>query len=273
MIGRRGQKGFTLIEVILALSIVASMTVIVWGSIAVSFRSRQFMMDSFDQHQQVRLAVDRMSREFSMAFITSHANKKDHIPTKDELEGATAEELLAKGVVPPDEEELPEELDPTEERGDVVIETAFVGKATEVHFTSMAHIRTQRNERASDQCEIAYFVRTAKRRDAEGRLNKELVRREDSSLDDDVEDGGVIYTLIDNVESVKFEFWEEGNSGDEEGGGKWVGTWDSRRFGERGKLPSRVKMTIEVPVNGSKSDKTRTFVTQAPIIMTRMLDY
>ena len=66
---------------VLALSIVASMTVIVWGSIAVSFESRQYMMNSFDQHQQVRLAVDRMSREFSMAFITVHANKKDHIPT------------------------------------------------------------------------------------------------------------------------------------------------------------------------------------------------
>jgi hypothetical protein len=249
------------------------MTVIVWGSIVVSFESRQFMMDSFDQHQQVRLAVDRMSREFSMAFITVHANKKDHIPTKEELAGATVDELFVKGIVPPDEEELPEEEDPTEERGDVIIETAFVGKADEVHFTSLAHVRTQRNERASDQCEIAYFVRTARRRGANGRLNKELVRREDSSLDDDVEDGGVIYTLIDNVERVKFEYWEEGNDGDEEGGGKWVSSWDSRRFGERGKLPSRVKMTIEVPINGTKGDNTRTFVTQAPIMMTRILDY
>ncbi len=279
--GPRGRAGFTLIEVVLALTIVASITVIVWGSISVSFESRQFMMNSFDQHQQVRLAVDRMSREFSMAFVAAHANKKDHIPSEAELDGATLEELQARGLLPTlgEEGEPPlalegeEEGEGREERQTVVIETAFVGKSSEVHFTAMAHTRTQRNERASDQCEVAYIVRTARRRSADGRLRRELVRREDSTLDDDVEDGGVIYTLIDDVEDVEFEYWEEGGEDDEQGGGKWVKSWDSRSFGNRGKLPGRVKITIEVPVESSKGKRTRTFVTQAPIMMTRILDF
>jgi prepilin-type N-terminal cleavage/methylation domain-containing protein len=267
----KSDQGFTLIEVMLALTIVASITVIVWGSIAVSFESRQYMMNSFDQHQQVRLAVDRMSREFSMAFVAAHGNKKDHIPTD-------VENLNISGtVVSEPEEGLPEidgedEVDP-QGSGDVLIETAFVGKRDEVHFTSLAYVRTKRNEKTSDQCEIAYFVRNARRRSGDGRLRKELVRREDSTLDDDVEDGGVIYTLIDNVESVKFEFWQDGSEGDEEGGGKWVKDWDSRNFDQKGMLPSRVRISIEVPVDGNSDDLTRTFVTQAPIMMTQILAY
>lgn len=265
----RQQAGFTLIEVVLALSIVASIVVIVWGSIGVSFESRNFMMNAFDQHQQIRLSVDRMSREFSMAYITSHANKKDHIPSDDPQEAiAEAVEGLVQGR-PLDDLTGQEEL-PT---GDVIIETAFVGRNDEVHFTSMSHIRTQRDEKTSDQAEIAYFVRTARRRDSGGRLRRELVRREDATLDDDVEKGGVVYTMIDDVEEVKFEYWEDGDEGDEEGGGQWVDRWDSRNSDQRGKLPSRVRITIEVPLEGTDGKRTRTFVTQAPIMMTRMLDF
>ncbi len=266
----RQNKGFTLVEVMLALSIVVSIVIIVWGSLGASFESSDYMRRSFDQHQQIRLAMERMSREFSSAFITVHANNRRNIPSAEELAG----NVLAQPIDPEEEPPLPDDGSDSLFNQDVIIETAFVGKSDEVHFTSMAHIRTQRDEEASDQAEIAYFVRNSKRRGPDGRFSRELVRRADRSLDDDVESGGIIYTMIDNVEDVKFEYWEEGDDGDEEGGGRWTNKWDSRNFDQRGKLPTRVKITITVPAEGStRRENRRTFVSQAPIMMTRILDF
>jgi prepilin-type N-terminal cleavage/methylation domain-containing protein len=245
-----GAAGFTLIEVMLALTILVSIVALVWGSISFSLRSSDQMLGNFDQFQQIRLAVDRMSREFSAAYITSHANRKENLPGFKDLSNedkvAAVEGALGDGA-PPVVGGAQENAEPR----DRYIETAFVGKSDEVHFTSLAHVRTQPGELASDQAEVSYMVRTSKRRDPEGRLLKELVRREDSSPDDDVEKGGVVYTLIDDVQEVKFEYWEQGEDGNEESSGKWIDAWDSRKADQRGKLPSRVKITVEVATPGT----------------------
>ena len=99
------------------------------------------------------------------------------------------------------------------------------------------------------------------------------MRREDVSLDDDVEQGGVIYVLIDDLEEVEFEYWEQGDQEDEEGGGKWVDRWDSRRSDQKARLPSRVRIVIKVAVPETDPVQYRTFTTQANIVMTEMLRF
>lgn len=265
------RRGFTLVEVLLATAVIASLLVIVWGAVAVSFDTQAYMFGTLDQYQQVRLTVDRMSRELASAYITEHANRKENLPGAEDLNDATTEELIAKA------EEIEEALSaggaPGERPRDSYIETAFVGKDDEMHFTSFAHVRTQEDEVTSDQVEISYFVRTSRRRSDDGRLRKELVRREDVSLDDDIEDGGIVYVLIEDVEDVEFEYWEQGNTDDEEGGGKWVNRWDSRKSDQKALLPSRVRITIKVPVPETDPVQTRTFTTQANIVMTEMLRF
>jgi general secretion pathway protein J len=264
------RRGFTLVEVLLATAVVASLLVIVWGAVAISFDTQAYMYGTLDQYQQVRLTVDRMSRELASAYITEHANKKANLPGPEDLNGASPEELLAKA------EEIEEALSGADENSrprDGAIETAFVGKDDEMHFTSFAHVRTQENEISSDQVEISYFVRNSRKRSRDGRIRKELARREDVSLDDDVEDGGIVYVLIEDIEEVEFQYWEQGNTEDEEGGGKWIDRWDSRKSEQRGKLPTRVRIEIKVPVPETDPVQFRTFTTQAPIVMTDMLRF
>ncbi|MEO1269636.1 MAG: type II secretion system protein GspJ [Myxococcota bacterium] len=268
--GARG--GFSLIEVMMAMAILLSLVVVIWGSIAVSYDSQEYMRESFDQHQRLRLAVDRMVREFSMAFITTHANERENLPgfeeQLEEIENPDTGELQV--VVNP-QAQVPQ-AGAAGFRDNFQV-TAFVGSSSEVHFTAMAHYHTRPNERTSEQAEIAYFVRNSRRRSADGRFTRELVRREDPTLDDDVESGGLIYTLIDDVEEVEFEYWKPGREGDEEDGGRWVDSWDSRNSEFRGTLPRRVKITLTVPVVGNTRGKTQTFTTQAPIMMTEILDF
>lgn len=265
----------------MAIGILVSITVIVWGSIGLSFQSRAQMVESFDQFQSLRQAMDRMTRELSMAYISTHANRRENLP---DPKGLLEAELAASGEGEIDSADerlqdalassIEKQLDQQKARSHYY-ETAFVGKGQEVTFTSMAHTRTRAGERSSEQCEISYFVRTSRRRQKDGRLVRELVRREDTTLDDDIEDGGVIYTLIDEVEDVKFEYWKQGKEGDLEDGGRWVDAWDSRKAEYRGTLPRRVRMTITVPRPGVERgrDNTRTFTTQAQIMMTTALAY
>lgn len=284
---RRGRRrtpanaGFTLIEVMLAIGILVSITVIVWGSIGLSFQARDHMVKSFDQFQSLRQGMDRMTRELSMAFIATHANRRENLP---DPKGLLEAELAASGEGEIDSadqrlqdalaDQISKQIDQQKARKNYY-ETAFIGKSQEVTFTSMAHVRTRADEKSSEQCEVSYFVRTSRRRQANGRLVRELVRREDISLDDDVEDGGVIYTLIDEVEDVKFEYWKSGKEGDQEDGGRWVDSWDSRKAEFRGTLPRRVRITVTVPRPGAeRGDRnTRTFTTQAQIMMTSALAY
>ena len=255
----------------MAMAIMISLVVIVWGSISVSFESQQYMTASFDQHQRLRLAMDRMVREFSMAFITAHANERENLPgfeeNLEEIENPDTGEMVQVANT----QQGPRPGDPGF-RDDYQV-TAFVGRSGEVHFTSMAHYHTRANERTSEQAEISYFVRNSRERTRDGRFTRELVRREDPTLDDDVESGGVIYTLIDDIKEVEFEYWKPGKEGDEADGGRWVNSWDSRNAEFRGTLPRRVKITVTVPVPGNTRNETRTFVTQAPIMMTEILEF
>jgi len=65
-----GQYGFTLIEIIISATILATMLVLVSASFSVTNRSRKSAEILGDQYHQVRLALDRMSREISMAFLS-----------------------------------------------------------------------------------------------------------------------------------------------------------------------------------------------------------
>lgn len=166
----RREGGFTLIEVMLALAILATIVALTWGTVSSSFKFRTATLDKFDRYRTVQQAMDRMTREISMAFVTNI--------------GQVA----------------------TNDRGEITYQTAFVGKDDELSFTSLAHVRTRVGEAASEQCEITYRIES--QRGDDGDLHDNLVRREDAPIDDEPEEGGTLYALLRDVEKIRFEYWD-----------------------------------------------------------------
>lgn len=226
---KRSQRGFTLIEIMLALAILATLVALTWGTVSSSFRFRTATLDKFDRYRTVQQAMDRMSREISMAFVTNI--------------GQVA----------------------TNARGEVTYKTAFVGRNDELSFTSLAHVRTRVGEAASEQCEISY--RLENQRGDDGEMHSNLVRREDAPIDDDPEEGGVLYALLEDVERVRFEYWD---STREIAGEAWVDRWDAINDHD-GMLPSRVRITLEVR-HPLLPRKTLEFSTQTEIFLTDPLN-
>jgi type II secretion system protein J len=220
----RGERGFTLIEIMLALAILATLMALTWGTVSSSFRFRRATLDKFDRYRTVQQAMDRMSREISMAFVTNIG-------------------LVA-----------------TNDRGDVNYVTGFFGENDTLSFTSLAHVRTRTDEAASEQCEISYRLET--QRGMDGEMHQNLVHREDSTIDDEPEEGGVLYPMLRDVVRVRFEYWDPTR---EIAGEAWIDSWDAVNDHE-GQLPSRVRITLEV-IDPLIEQRTLEFSTQTEIFL------
>jgi general secretion pathway protein J len=118
---QRPRRGFTLIEVLVAIGIIALIALLIYSAFSGMSRSRTNMIAVTDRYQAGRAAMQRMAREFSSAYMSGHKNffRLQNQP-----------------------------------------QTGFVGKQGKpdrVDFTSFSHLRLQENRHESDQAEIAYY--------------------------------------------------------------------------------------------------------------------
>ena len=109
-------RGFTLIEVLIAMGITAAMAVMTIGSLREVDRAAEVVRLQDERYGAARLALSRIAREVSMAFLSDNwdANRS---------------------------------RDPV---------TLFVGREDEVLFTTLAHVRLYRDAKESDQAVVEY---------------------------------------------------------------------------------------------------------------------
>jgi len=69
----RRQHGFTLIEIMLALTLMAFLTSLLWGTFAQTAKVKMRIETAQDRTHTVRVALMRMSREIEMAFVSFEA--------------------------------------------------------------------------------------------------------------------------------------------------------------------------------------------------------
>lgn len=166
----KATRGLTLIEIGLAVSILAVIATLTWGSVARSFDAYETVTDIDQRYHTVRVAMNRMAKELSMAFITSSRRHKGK------------ERMMV---------------------------THFRGESAspffELHFTAFAHHILRADAKESDECEISYFGATDP--DVPNQLN--LMRREDPRIDSEWDEGGRSYILAENVKDFSLRFWDE----------------------------------------------------------------
>lgn len=115
---RAGQRGLTLIEVMVAVSVLTLISVLVYGAFSTITRGKQAASDISERYRVGRLAMSRMARELQTAFISLHVAATPSLNTRV---------------------------------------TAFTGKASRVDFDAFAHRRLAKDAHESDQCELSYF--------------------------------------------------------------------------------------------------------------------
>lgn len=251
----RSNSGFTIVEVMISIAVLAALTAVTWVSISNMFRTRDLVEKRSMRHQQVRVTMDRMAAEISSAYIAGPELGGKDLPGEEFQQ------------TPDDAEELLQQIEEP-------VEFGMKGRDDRLNFTTMAHTRTQPGERSSYHAEIGYFVRSGETED--GRTVDQLVRRQDTTMDDDVERGGIIYVMLPEVEEVEFEYWDAGQvkvgTFEEIAEGRWVDEWDTSKREFAGRLPSRMRITLTLPPP-PLSQRNEVFTTQIEIPTTEVLEF
>ena len=160
-------RGFTLLELIVALAILAMVAVLIYGAFDSMSRGKKTESIRGDRIRQGREAILRMTRELSAAFLSMHNPQNPALITRT---------------------------------------TAFIGQSggsfDRVDFASFSHRRFEKDAKESDQCEVGYFVLP----DPDNSEKFDLVRREQTPIDFEPKKGGVVNVLAENVEAFDLKF-------------------------------------------------------------------
>jgi general secretion pathway protein J len=156
---RPWRRGFTLLELMVAMAVMASISLLIYSAFSGLQRSREGILRVTDRYREGRMAMDLIVRDLSSAFLTNN--------------------LPVSGTPP-------------------VKTTAFIGKpgapVDRLDFATFAYRRLTADSHESDQAEVSYFGAP----DPESGT-VELLRRVDPIVDTDPERGGRVEVLATDV--------------------------------------------------------------------------
>ncbi len=225
---RRAQQGFTLVEVMIALGILAFMMSVAWYTVSGSARTKERFQVRQERNHEIRLAMAFMVRDLEHAYISANEDQS----------------LMERRTLFADKS-----------GGDV----------DELRFSSLGHRALWADANESEQTMISYSAESGEDDDG-GRITN-LVRREQRRLSSEgwKDQPAEVDVLLRDIEKVSFEHfdWKEN---------EWRDVWDSTGAdAQRGRLPTRVRIVVEVPV-GDRGD-TVTYTTQARLMMQEELRF
>ncbi len=167
---RRGHaptRGMTMVEVMVAIAVLAGISVLIHGVIQSLSRGKKGEEQRAERAHEGREALQRIVRDLSAAYLSLH------VPAVQAL---------------------------------VTQKTAFVGRSSlpfdRIDFTAFAHMRTDRDSHESDQAEVGYFV--VRNPDSPDKMD--LVRREQTPIDIDPLKGGIVNVVAEDVDQFDMRF-------------------------------------------------------------------
>ncbi len=161
------RRGMTMVEVMVAIAVLAMVAVLIHGVISSLSRGKKGEELRSERAHEGREALQRIVRDLSAAYLSMH------VPSVQAL---------------------------------VTQKTAFVGHSSipfdRVDFTAFAHMRTDRDSHESDQAEVGYFV--VRNPDAPDKMD--LVRREQTPIDFDPLKGGTVNVVAEDVDQFDVRY-------------------------------------------------------------------
>lgn len=232
MMKKNSQAGFTLIEIMIAIAIMAALTVYTAQSIQAALSISSKYGKRIEESSELRDVLGIMERDISLAF-----HYRDIYSTMN----AELKKEKNKGQEQNDEEEKPSKN-----------YTVFQGEKNQLHFSSLSHVRTGLDSKKSNQAEISYYVKPCEKKRTKKKQSVQcLWRRISNHIDKKIHEGGRAIALLEDVKSLSFRYVgenvEDGIAAEKEI--DWKEKWLSGEGGEektRDKFPVAVEISISV---------------------------
>jgi general secretion pathway protein J len=165
------KRGFTLLEIIVAVAITAAIGATIAAAFTSGFRAKELVEAEAEQYRGLRTTLDRMVREIGAAFVSDRYDVRRFRDQNDRP-------------------------------------TNFIGSRDKLIFTSLAHQRLYADAKESDQMVVEYSVKSSTKKGAHSQ--QDLMRRENPNVygEDKMERGGVEDVLLEDVKRIEFSYWD-----------------------------------------------------------------
>jgi prepilin-type N-terminal cleavage/methylation domain-containing protein len=229
---RKSEAGFTLIEVLITVGILATMTILATQSIQQAIKSKAKIQEQIDDVSRMRDALRLLEGDINQAF--------HYRDVETEINDLMNKKTLAPGQAPPPPTFATPQDPSLAKRSNPV--TNFMGTESTIDFVTMNNARMVRNMKQADFMEVGYSLKSCKRISGEEATSQCLWRRNTSWVDDDVTKGGDEIVLLENISEFKLRYIGKGKE-------DWVGTWRTDEGGDastKGKFPTAVEISLTV---------------------------
>ncbi|WP_291516260.1 type II secretion system protein GspJ [Bdellovibrio sp. ArHS] len=233
----RNRKGFTMIELMITIAILATLTVLTAQSITQAIKAKGKLQDQIDDVSRMRDAMRLVERDINLAYHYRDLEKEMEQILKKK--NSTNNGNPATPGIIPDPNQDPNNRREVPRRDP---ETHFVGTGESLNLVTMNNARTTRNTAQADFIEVGYAVKDCKNLRNESASSKCLWRRSTPYVDLDVTKGGDEVVLLENVSEFKLRYMGKGKQ-------DWVTDWRTDAQGDgatKGKFPQAVEVSLTV---------------------------
>ncbi|MGZ3816978.1 MAG: type II secretion system protein GspJ [Bdellovibrio sp.] len=247
----RNKRGFTMIELMITITILSTLTVLTAQAINQAMKAKIKLQDQIDDVSRMRDAVRLIERDINLAYHYRDIEKElqDIIKKKN---NPTTNPTPGQATLQPQQRKEVERQDP---------ETHFVGDGESINFVTMNNARTVRNTHQADFVEVGYSLKDCKNlRDDKG-SSKCIWRRSSPFVDTDVTKGGDEIVLLENVSEFKLRYIGKGKQ-------DWNSDWRTDAQGDavtKGKFPQAVEVSVTVEKKNKGKGKKYSMQMVVPI--------
>ena len=243
----RRQSGFTLIEVMISMTLLAFISLAIYQATSSSFRLRERLLGGGDFQNAIRLSLGILDRDFAAIYSpTLMMNASD---TTSTASTPTETEDSSGGASRVAEELSSGELSRNTRFWGGAVElsglrpTRFQGNSQSMSFISASHIRIYKEAPETELTAITYQLDEDKMPGAiEG--TRVLMRTADPAifaidLGERESKSARTFPLIRGVTKLDFKFWNPDKK-------EWVRSWDSESNDTKNLYPSMLQISLEV---------------------------
>jgi prepilin-type N-terminal cleavage/methylation domain-containing protein len=241
--------GFTLIEVILAITILSTLSILTTQAITRALKARTKIQAEVEDVSALRDSMRMIRSDLHQAYHHRDFEKEmlDLATKPKPVTAAPGQPIPPPAAVTPVVPRQTKRWSP---------DTQFVGDEANVNFVTMNGGRTSSNTVQADFIEVGYSLKSCNNLTT-GKPSKCLYRRTQNIIDEDVKTGGNEIVMLENVTEFNLRYIGETKQ-------DWIKTWNSSPTGPDGATRNRfpdaveVSLTIERELEG----KTRNYAMQ-----------
>lgn len=257
-------SGFTLLEVMIALFILAALTLLTSQALRSAIDNKTFVSSELQRDARLADTLRIIRADIGQAFhyqdiFCKMDNEARATPTPAANPNNPVPPIQQQPLVQPPFPGAPG-AGPTPKPCPPQV-TGFIGEPEALYFTTLSNVRTIRDSQISDQAKVGYYVKSCQSRGAKSVPTKCLFRAISPILNDEFDKPGPETLLLEHVEEFKLRYLGPAKE-------DYVDTWKTDKNGDdstKDKFPYAVEITLTAHDRSNPKDRPDTATVLAPI--------